>query len=76
MKEYKPKDRIPFTKTFPPCPKCGGETRRFYKRGYEDDWHTPYSRWDWPEDIEFLDVICQECRFRFPQHIKPKGYKK
>ena len=64
---YYPEDRIPFTKKSPRCPKCGGKTRRTYQVG--GDLYSPYYSTEWT-GVEFLNVFCQSCGYKFPQYVK------
>jgi len=62
-----PEDRISFTKNSPRCPKCGGKTQRTYQIG--GGVFSPYRDSDW-SGVEFLNVYCQDCTYRFPQYVK------
>jgi len=64
---YNPEDRIPYTKKSPTCPKCGGKTKRTYQVG--GGILSPYRGLEWA-GVEFLNVLCQNCGYEFPQYVK------
>jgi len=64
---YYPEDRIPFTKTSPRCPKCGGKTKRTYRVG--QDVYGRYWSSEWI-GVEFLNVYCQDCGYEYPQYVE------
>jgi len=68
--QHEPKDIIPYTPKIPPCPKCGSKnTKRRYRKG-GGDYGNPYY-WNF-DKIEFLEVICKDCGYSFPQKIKER----
>lgn len=63
---------IKFTRKSPPCPKCGGITKRvFYKTPGSQS--VLYTAIEFLPDGEYLRVVCQSCHYDFAQY--PKDHK-
>lgn len=67
-----PEDKVPYTERTPPCPKCGSsKAERTYRCGRQHHM-TPYWLDTWT-GVEFLEVVCQTCKYSFPQEVKDEN---
>ena len=69
MRDYyhEPKDMIKHTIKPPKCPKCGsGKVKRVYRKGSQGFSYSTQYGYEW-SGKEFLECICQDCHYTFPQ---------